>query len=197
MSEQALDLQEVPADRLAALEPRRHRRVLVGMVAGAAFAVLNPPMLDEQGAGRAAAHATHYIGDPGRDRGAATRCWRALHSIEPPMSLQTLRGRVQVSSLTSDLISISAQGKTAAQAEGIANAVAAQLHRLRQLAGQPRRPGARRRCWSPRRPPRGRRCSFVCSSTARSGLLAGAAGRSGRGACARAAATGGCESATR
>ncbi len=40
------------------------------------------------------------------------------------MSLPALRSRVQVKSLTSNLISISAQGKTAAQAEDIANAVA-------------------------------------------------------------------------
>ena len=40
------------------------------------------------------------------------------------MSLETLHGRVQVSSLTPDILAIGAQGTTAAQAEDIANAVA-------------------------------------------------------------------------
>jgi capsular polysaccharide biosynthesis protein len=48
----------------------------------------------------------------------------ALSHVGPPMSLQTLRGRVQAKSLTSDIISIGAQGKTAVQAESTANAVA-------------------------------------------------------------------------
>ena len=48
------------------------------------------------------------------------RCARLIRRV----SLQTLRSRIQVKSLTSDIISISAQGKTAAQAERTANAVA-------------------------------------------------------------------------
>jgi capsular polysaccharide biosynthesis protein len=48
----------------------------------------------------------------------------ALPRVRPAMSLQALRNKVQVKSLTSNIISISAQGKTPAQAEGNANAVA-------------------------------------------------------------------------
>ena len=70
------------------------------------------------------------------------------------MSLQTLHSRIQVKSLTSNIISISAQGKTAAQAEDTANAVAnsyvAYVSAAQSAAGR-----CRRMCWSLRRAPRG------------------------------------------
>ena len=48
----------------------------------------------------------------------------ALRSIGPAMSLETLRSRVQVTSLTPYLLSISGEDRTDVQAEGIAKAVA-------------------------------------------------------------------------
>jgi hypothetical protein len=48
----------------------------------------------------------------------------ALRSVHPAMPLQTLRSRVQANSLTNNILSITAQGTTAAQAESAANAVA-------------------------------------------------------------------------
>src|SRR5262249_48393211 len=49
----------------------------------------------------------------------------ALRTVDPSMSVQTLRSRVRTTSVaSSDILSISGQGRTAAQAEGIANAVA-------------------------------------------------------------------------
>jgi capsular polysaccharide biosynthesis protein len=48
----------------------------------------------------------------------------ALRSIHPATSLASLRGRIQVKSVTNRVILISAQGKTAAQAENTAKAVA-------------------------------------------------------------------------
>ena len=48
----------------------------------------------------------------------------ALPNVRPAMSLNKLRSEVQVTSLTSYIISVSAQGKTAADAEATANAVA-------------------------------------------------------------------------
>jgi capsular polysaccharide biosynthesis protein len=48
----------------------------------------------------------------------------ALRSLDPAMSLQSLRSSVRASNLTTNLILISAQGETAAQAEDAANAVA-------------------------------------------------------------------------
>ena len=48
----------------------------------------------------------------------------ALRSVHPSIPLLTLHDQIQVKSLTSRILSISAQGKTAAEAEGNANAVA-------------------------------------------------------------------------
>lgn len=48
----------------------------------------------------------------------------ALHSIRPPMSLQTLESSVHVKSITPGVISVSAEGTTRAQADSAANAVA-------------------------------------------------------------------------
>ena len=48
----------------------------------------------------------------------------ALGSVDRGMSLAMLRSRIQVKTLASNVISISAQGKTAVQAESTANAVA-------------------------------------------------------------------------
>ena len=47
-----------------------------------------------------------------------------MRRVDPAVSLGTLAGRVQVSSLTPDIVAIGAQGTTAAQAQDIANAVA-------------------------------------------------------------------------
>ena len=49
---------------------------------------------------------------------------RALPHVSPATSLAALRSEVRVRSLTTYLLSISAKGRTAAQAEGTANAVA-------------------------------------------------------------------------
>jgi capsular polysaccharide biosynthesis protein len=49
----------------------------------------------------------------------------ALRSVHPAISLQTMQNRVQAASLNPDLLAITARGETAAQAESMANAVAA------------------------------------------------------------------------
>jgi Chain length determinant protein len=122
MSEQSLDL------RRSLQLVRRHKIVVgiftaLGLLVGVGYAAHNPPM-----------HTSNaLVALPPSVRDQATqvvvvssdRVLRsALHSIHPAMSLRTLRSRVQVRSVTSNLLSISAQGKTAAQAEGTANAVA-------------------------------------------------------------------------
>jgi hypothetical protein len=48
-----------------------------------------------------------------------------MANIHPAVSLPTLRSRVQVSMMTSNVLAISAKGETAAQAEDIANSVTA------------------------------------------------------------------------
>jgi capsular polysaccharide biosynthesis protein len=122
MSQETLDL------RRSLQIVRRHRiavgvAAVLGLLAGAAFTVLNPPMLT----------SSALVVLPPSNHDVATQVViassdpvlsGALRSVTPAISLQTLRSHVHVKNLTSNVISIAAQGKTATQAEGTANAVA-------------------------------------------------------------------------
>ena len=138
MSQQALDL------RKSVQIVRRHRLLvgivlLLGILAGAAHAVLNPPtftstaevLLSQSGpaAQNGAAAAANGTSDPY----TATQeviaksnpvLLSALPDVRPAMSLDELRRQVVVGSLTPYIISISAKGNVAASAEEDANAVA-------------------------------------------------------------------------
>ena len=122
MSEQTLDLRR-------SLQILRRHYILIGvfaalgLFAGAGYAVLNPPMLA----------STALVALPPSNHEAPTQVLiagsnpvlsRALRSLDSPVSLQAIRSRVQVKSLTPNVLSISAKGKTAAQAERTTNAVA-------------------------------------------------------------------------
>jgi len=122
MSEQALDL------RRSVQIVRRHKILVgsfavLGLLAGAGYAVLRPPMVT----------SSAIVALPSSNHDGATQVViagsnpvlrDAMGNIHPAVSLPTLRTVVQVKSLTSNLLSISAQGKTAVQAERTANAVA-------------------------------------------------------------------------
>jgi capsular polysaccharide biosynthesis protein len=95
----------------------------LGLVAGGVFAVLSPPVL--------ASNA--IVAFPAATDDIATLVVIATSNevllgaqphIRPATSLQALYSSVQAKSLTSTIISVGAQGKTAAQAESTANAVA-------------------------------------------------------------------------
>ncbi len=122
MSQQSLNVAQV------VLIVRRHRIfigavALLGLLAGAAFSVLNPPLVTS--------YALVVL--PQDVPGISTQAViassvpvlsAALPAIAPPMSLQTLEKQVSTQSPTSSIVSISARGKSAAQAESAANAVA-------------------------------------------------------------------------
>jgi capsular polysaccharide biosynthesis protein len=122
MSQQVLDLRR-------SLRTIRRYRILVAVIAGlgfllgAVFTVLSPPMLSSQA----------LVVLPPGIRDSSTQVViadsvpvvaRAMRHVHPALPLETLVGRVHVTNPTPDLIQISAQAKTAAQAEQIANAVA-------------------------------------------------------------------------
>jgi capsular polysaccharide biosynthesis protein len=108
---------------------------VVSLVAGIVFAALHPPILTStalvvvpQNAQSAQAAATGTI-----DSYTATQeviatstpvLTGALPDVRPPVSLTELRREIQAGSLTSYVISISAQGTVAADTEATANAVA-------------------------------------------------------------------------
>ena len=121
MSGQALDLKRSTQIVL------RHKILIgifaaLGLIAGAGYAVLHPPVQTSN------TLVVFPIGT--RDMATQSVIARsypvlsdALHDIHPAMSLDTLASHIQVRNLTGSVLSISAQGGTAAQAEGIANAV--------------------------------------------------------------------------
>jgi capsular polysaccharide biosynthesis protein len=123
MSDQALDL------RRSMKIIRRHKRIvgitaLLGLLAGGALAVLHPPMLTAQTLVVLPQSVSRTIGTQVVIAGSTPVLAEALPTIKPPVSMTTLRSRIQVKNLTSNIISISGQGATAAEAETTANAVA-------------------------------------------------------------------------
>ena len=143
MSEQALNLRRP-------IQIVRRRKVLVGTAAalgllvGAIYAALNPPMHTSTALvvvpqavvspAEAAAGSTGSVtGDFGPAGYMATQTVvassdpvlsAALPHVSPAMSLTALQHDIQVTSPTEGILSISARGRTAAQAEATANAVA-------------------------------------------------------------------------
>jgi capsular polysaccharide biosynthesis protein len=139
MSQQALDLRR-------SMQIVRRHKILVGIVlalgvlGGAAYAVLKPPMLastalvalQEPASVQQADAGTTTTGG-GTDTFTATQevvassypvLLDALPDIRPSMSFDELRDDVQVGSPSADIISVTAKGKNAADAEATANAVA-------------------------------------------------------------------------
>jgi capsular polysaccharide biosynthesis protein len=134
MSQQALDL------RGSVQIVRRHKLlvgivVALGILGGTAYAVLEPPMLTstalvafpQPAATQPAATTTGtdpYTSTQKVIAGTYPVLAGALTDVRPAMSLEQLRHDVQIGSPAADIISISATGKTAADAEATANAVA-------------------------------------------------------------------------
>jgi capsular polysaccharide biosynthesis protein len=120
-----------PLDLKRAMQLLMRRKVVMstaaalGIAAGVMFAVLRPPVLSSQ--------AWVVLPPSIRGGGVGTQVviarsdavlMGALHDAQPRMSLQALRDDIDATSRTSTIIVISAHGKTAAQAEATANAVA-------------------------------------------------------------------------
>jgi capsular polysaccharide biosynthesis protein len=140
MSQQALDLRK-------SIQMVRQHKVLLGvMVAlgiagGAAYGVLKPPMLvstalialpTSQSIQPATATGGATTTTGGTDAFTATQevvagsyqvLFGALHGVRPAMSVTDLRRYVQIGSPSPNIISVTATGKTAADAEATANAV--------------------------------------------------------------------------
>jgi capsular polysaccharide biosynthesis protein len=139
MSQQPLNM------RRSVQSVRRHKRILgavviLGLLIGAAYAVLTPPMLkssalvvlpDAPSSTGQAASSTTAGSSAATDiatqmviAGSNPVLAAALPHVSPAMSLAALQSKIAVSSLTGNIISVTASGKTAAQAETTANAVA-------------------------------------------------------------------------
>jgi capsular polysaccharide biosynthesis protein len=134
MSQKALDL------RRSTQIVRRHKVlvgivVVLGVLGGAAYAVLKPPMLASTAliALQPPASVQQSFTTNGIDvftptqevvAGSNQVLLDALPNVRPALSFDELRRDVQVGSPSSDIISVTANGKNAADAEATANAVA-------------------------------------------------------------------------
>jgi capsular polysaccharide biosynthesis protein len=139
MSQQALDL------RRSMQVVRRHKLlvgivVVLGIAGGAAYAVHKPPMLtstalvalqepasaqqaNSSGSGTTGVTDTFTVTQE-LVAGSYPVLSNALPNVRPAMSFDELRHNVQVGSPSTDIISVNAKGKNAADAEATANAVA-------------------------------------------------------------------------
>jgi capsular polysaccharide biosynthesis protein len=123
VSEEALDL------RRSVQIVRRHKIAvsivtLLGLFAGVAYVMfISPPTLVSS-ALVALPASTRNITTEVVFAGSDPVLTGAIRQLDPPTSLRTLQNRIHVQSLSPGIISISAQGKTAAEAEHTANAVA-------------------------------------------------------------------------
>ena len=137
MSQQTLDL------RRSTQIVRRHKVLMaivvaLGILVGSGYAALYPPVLTStalvvlpqsasstQSSGSSAQNSiSSYTATQVVIADSNQVLATALPNAKPPMSLDELRSDVEVSSVTSYIISISAKGKKAADAEATANAVA-------------------------------------------------------------------------
>jgi capsular polysaccharide biosynthesis protein len=125
---------------------------VVGLITGIVFAALHPPMLTstvvvllpqpppsvETVAGNGAADP--YMGTQEVIADSGPVLAAALPEARPAMSLAELRGDVQIKSVTNFVMTVSATGRTATDAEATANAVAAVTSSMSVL--RTGRPGA-------------------------------------------------------
>ena len=151
MSQEALDLRR-------SLQVVRRHKILVGivlalgLVAGGAYAALHPPILTSTAevllpqSGQAATNGAQAAANGAADPYTVTQeviaesnpvLSRALPNVRPAVSINELRHEVQIGSLTPYILSISAEGKVAADTEATANAVAqSYIHYVGSRGGQ-------------------------------------------------------------
>ncbi len=106
---------------------RRHKKivgfaVVLGLIGGSAFTMIRPPLYT--GVAVVELPGEEYIQTQVVVAISDSVLVGAMPNINPPVPLATLRHDVSATSLTTEIVQISAQGRTAAQAEDIANAVA-------------------------------------------------------------------------
>ena len=151
MSQQALDL------RRSVQMVRRHRllvgiMVALGVLAGGAFAVLNPPLVTStalvllpqtgQAALNGAAATNNNAPDPYTETQeviakSSPVLSGALDQVRPVVSVEKLSDAIDVGNATPYIISISAKEKTASDAAATANAVAESYVRYIGSASSP------------------------------------------------------------
>jgi len=108
---------------------RRHVLVvtgvgLLGLAAGVGFTVLKPPLVTGNALVQLSTSSSSLMATQELIADSYVVLTGALPNVDPPTQLVDLRNRVRVKGLTASLMSISADGKTAVEADRTANAVA-------------------------------------------------------------------------
>jgi len=121
--------QQVPDMRRSAQIIRRHKKIVfiaaaLGILASVPFTLLNQPMLTSETLVALPSQPVHNVQTEVIVAGSTPVLVGAMRHIDPVMPLGVLRSRVQVSSVTADILAIDAQGTTGAEAMDTANAVA-------------------------------------------------------------------------
>jgi capsular polysaccharide biosynthesis protein len=122
---------------------RRHKKivgsaVLIGLLGGAAFTMVRPPLYSAKAL--VELPGEQYIQTQVVVAISDAVLNGAMPNINPAVPLATLRHEVAATSLTTEIVQVTAQGKTAAQAESIANAVASSYV---SFLGSPAAPGGK------------------------------------------------------
>jgi capsular polysaccharide biosynthesis protein len=142
VSGQALDL------RRSVQIIRRHQILIgalavLGLVAGASYTLYRPPMFSTSAlvvvpnAKGFATASSAYVDTQVVIAHSDPVLIGALPHVGAPMSLATLRNRVKATGMSSNVVSIGAEGRTAGQAEATANAVAASYLSFLDSAASP------------------------------------------------------------
>jgi capsular polysaccharide biosynthesis protein len=140
MSQQVLDL------RRSVQIVRRHKKTVIsaavlGIVAGVAFTLLDRPMVSSETLVALPSQPVHNVQTEVVVAGSTAVLASAMRNVDPDVPLGVVRSRVQVSSVTSDILAIDAQGTTAAEAIDTANAVANSYIRYIKDTTSPNIPG--------------------------------------------------------
>jgi capsular polysaccharide biosynthesis protein len=119
---------------------RRHKAIFgvlfaLGLLAGAAVAFAFPPLLASKVL--VVVPASRDISTQAVIADSDPVLVTAGRNLRPALPLETIRHRVTVTSVTSTILQITAQGKTAAQAQDTANAVAKSYVAFVQSPGNP------------------------------------------------------------
>lgn len=120
---------------------RRHKLIfavffVLGLTAGGAFAVIRPPMLTSKVL--VIVPGTKFIQTEAVIAGSDPVLVQAGRHVTPPISLDALRHRVQITTITTTVLSIAAEGPSADLAQDTAVAVARSYV---DYVGSPRSPG--------------------------------------------------------
>jgi capsular polysaccharide biosynthesis protein len=108
---------------------------VLGLASGVVFTMLRPPLLTAKAL--IVLSTTRFIQTQVLIAESDPVLEQAMTSIHPAVSLTTLRNRVHVGTVTSNVLAVSAKGETAAQAENIANSVTAAYLSYVQNPGNP------------------------------------------------------------